>query len=100
MVAFLLQTTSSEDLCSEPLILANSATGPPHAVLQCQQLLSRAPGDGAPASLQPPHTAATVQDSYDDEDTVQPQDLFSVAQTATRSSASEGTAAGRPDVDS
>ena len=40
-------------------VLDNSDTGPQHAVLQCQQILSRAPGDGAPAGLQS-RTAATV----------------------------------------
>jgi hypothetical protein len=91
MVAFLLQTTSSEDLCGQGTSWPNRHTGPPHAVLQGQQILSRAPGDGAPASLQPP-TATTVLELLQRRRQLQLQDLFSVAHTTTRSSASEDTA--------
>jgi hypothetical protein len=91
MVAFLLQTTSSEDLCSEdtswtirtqdlntPFFSASKSS---QELLVMERLLVCSPAQ-----------RRLSWNSYNDEDTVQPQDLFSVAHATPRSSASEDTA--------
>ena len=92
MVAFLLQTTSSEDLCSEdsswPIRTQDlytpffSASISSQERLVMERLLVCSPSTAATV-LEPPITTKT---------TLQLEDLFSVAHTTTRSSASEDTA--------